>query len=658
MKMCQCKYPNLFSPIQLGNTLFRNRIFTSPTGLFYSDTHHRPINETICYNERKAKGGAASVCVGDAMVDGTHGLHGIYNMRLDDPEMMPVLNKLSSQISRHGAVATMQMVHTGSAANVSYYRGEEIYGPQAGIVTGSMGHPPAYAHAMNRDIMDRIIKQHIDSAALLKRCGFGMIQLQASHGFLLHQFISPTINHRIDAYGGSFENRMRFPMEIIRAVRETVGRGFPIEIRIAGSEGHEGGYGIDYGCRIAEALDGLVDLIQVSVGSHEVPEALTVLFPSMFLEDGVHVNCAAEVKKHVKHSKIAAVGALSDPDFLEEIIASGKADVVELARGLICDPDLPNKARTGHEDEIRKCMRCYTCYSGLLVHGQIVCALNPEISDESERKFQRPEPIKKKVLVVGGGVAGMEAALTCAYRGHDVILCEKADTLGGVLLCEEKVPFKKHLAEYLRQQAVLLSSSGVEVRLHTPVTKELACEIKPDVIIAAIGSRPLIPKIPGIDNPIVAMAEQAYACPDMLGRNVVILGGGLVGSELAIYLAGRGHSVTILEMMTKLNAGDNKIHGMAIGFELKRLSINTELGTKAIEITDKGVLGENEEGQKLFGADTVVCALGLCPSWDAAEELRFCAPEFHEIGDCIAPKNIHEATRTAHQIALDLGEKV
>jgi 2,4-dienoyl-CoA reductase-like NADH-dependent reductase (Old Yellow Enzyme family)/thioredoxin reductase len=654
--MYHCKYPHLFSPVQLGNTLFRNRIFASPTGVFYADPRHRPINETICYYERKAKGGAASVCVGDAMVDSEHSQHGRYNMMMDDSEIMPALNKLSSEINRHGAVATLEMFHAGSAAIYSYLDGHKIYGPQEGYIQGTLGHPQVFAHSMDRAMMDRVIKKHIEAAVLAKYCGFGMVFLHGGHGFLIHQFMSPTLNHRTDEYGGSFENCMRFPLEIINAVRNAVGPDFPIELRISGSEVYEGGYDVGYGCRIAEAVDGIVDLIHVSAGSHEDSRVFTVTHPSMFLEDGVNVKYAAEIKKHVKKSKVATVGALSAPELMEEIIATGKADVVEIARGLICDPDLPNKARTGRDGEIRKCMRCFTCFSNMIRHGQIVCALNPEIADESEQKFARLTPKRKKVLIAGGGVAGMEAALTCAKRGHDVILCEKSGRLGGVLRCEDNVPFKKHLKEYLDQQELLVSREHIDVRLNTTVTRDMAVKIEPDVIIAAVGSKPLVPDIPGIDGHHVIGAEELYIFPEKVGKKTVILGGGLVGSELAIYLRSLGYDVTILEMLPRLNAGENSIQGQAIGIEIARLGIKLALGTKAVEIHEKGVLGNDAGGQKFFEADTIVNALGRLPKWAEVEEIRFCAPEFHQLGDCLAARNIYEATRLAHHISLDLGE--
>jgi 2,4-dienoyl-CoA reductase-like NADH-dependent reductase (Old Yellow Enzyme family)/thioredoxin reductase len=607
----------------------------------------------MSFYERKAKGGAASVCVGDAMVDGEH-MHGAYSLALDTPDIMPVMNRLSSMINRHGAIATIEMFHTGSAATVP--DGMEVYGPQDGMVQGALGHPPVKVTALTREKMDWIIRKHVDAAKKAKEFGFGMIMLHGAHGFLLHQFMSPTLNHRTDEYGGSFENRMRFPLQIISAVREAVGPKFPIEMRISGSEVYEGGYGVDYGCRIAEAIDGLVDLIHVSAGSHEDARVFTVTHPSMFLEDGVNVRYAAEIKKHVKKSKVATVGALSDPALLEEIIASGKADVVELARGILCDPDLPNKAREGRDDEIVPCIRCLTCFSNLIKHGQIVCALNTEIENASERKFAPPAAVPKKVLIAGGGIAGMEAAITCADRGHKVVLCEKSNRLGGMLRCEDNVPFKKHLREYLDLQVKQIERRDITVRLDTEVTKDFAEELAPDVIIAAMGSRPLVPNIPGIEGPNVFGAVELYTANEKAGKKIVILGGGLVGIELAIYLGDLGRDVTVIEMLPHYNIGDNMLHGMAIGIELERLGTKLEFGTKAIEVNDKGVIGESANGGKLFEADTVVNALGMLPLRDSAEKLRFCAPVFHQIGDCLTVKNIYEATRTAHQIALDIGE--
>ena len=648
--MYNCEYPHLFSPIVLAGTLFRNRLFASPTG-----GKNHPNNEIISYFERKAMGGAASVCIGDAMVDGEIALANGEHIQLDDTSNQPYLNKLSEAIRRHGAVASMEMSHGGNAARISFNQGHKIYGPMECESSGGFGQP-VHAYAMDEEIIRRTIRKHAEAALFAKQCGFGMVTLHGGHGWLLHQFMSPELNKRTDEWGGSFEKRMRFPLAVIQAIRDAVGPRFPIEIRISGSEVYEGGYDIDYGIKIAQALDGKVDLIHVSAGSHEDPRVFTVTHPSMFLEDGVNVKYAAEIKKHVK-TAVATVGALSAPELLEEIIASGKADVVELARGLIADPDLPRKARSGRRDDITPCMRCFTCFSSLMTRGQFCCALNPEICNESEVKFATPAVKKQTVLVAGGGIGGMQAALTAAERGHKVILCEKSDKLGGVLRCEEKVPFKKHLGEYLDLQARRIAKAPIDLRLNTAVTPELAREIGPDVIIAALGSRPALPPIPGIDGANVRLAEAVYTQPEAAGEKLVILGGGLVGCELAIFMAGLGRKVTIVEMAPMLNSGTNLLQGQSIGIELDRLGVERQLSTRVTAISPEGVTAMGPEGEVFFPADTVVCALGMTPLREEAMALSLCAPEFHQIGDCLTPENIYAATNTAYHIARDIGRK-
>ena len=261
---------------------------------------------------------------------------------------------------------------------------------------------------MSEEIIERTICKFADAAAFAKQCGFGMVTVHAGHGWLLHQFLSPGLNTRTDKWGGkSIENRARITVAICDAIRKRVGPNFPIEIRISGSECYEGGYDIDEGVAFSKLLDGHVDLIHVSAGSHEVEEVFTVTHPSMFLPDGCNVRFAAEIKKHVK-TPVATVGALGDPDLMEEIVASGQADVVEMARALIADPDLPLKIRTGRVSEIRKCMRCLTCFSSQLANGQDYCAINPEAGRDLEMKYDIPKAkILKKVLVAGGGIAGI-----------------------------------------------------------------------------------------------------------------------------------------------------------------------------------------------------------------------------------------------------------
>ena len=653
--MYECKYPHLFEPIALGNRLFRNRIFNSPTGTHYRTINGLPTEDAMAYYERKAAGGAATVSIGDTGVDSEISFHGANQIPMDDMVGgKSRMSKLAEAINRHGAVSVIEFVHGGSNSTGSYLAGNTVYGPVAasntarGITT--------VAEPMTEEIIQRTIDKFYLAAQTAKIWGYGMITIHGGHGWLLSQFMSPFINTRTDMWGGSFENNMRLPLAIVDAVRRAVGPGFPIEIRISGAECFDGGYDIGYGVEIAKALDGKVDLIHVTAGSHENDDTFTITHPSMFLEDGVNVKYAAEIKKHVKYSKVATVGALSDPALMEEIIASGKADVVQMARGLICDPDIPVKARDGRDDEIRHCMRCFACFGSLLHRAHIVCAQNPEISNELEFTFARPKPALKKVLIAGGGVAGMQAAITCAREGHEVILCEKQDELGGVLRCEKNVPFKRLLEKYLDHQARLVQKEKIDVRLGTAVTEELAREISPDVIILALGAVSAAPPIPGIDGKNVVDVIDCYREPEKTGERVVILGGGLSGTELAIYLAKHfGRKCTVMEMEPELNNGGNRIHGLALAVEIKHNGIDILTGTKCVQITGEGAIGESNGETKLYPADTVVTALGMQPLVSEAAKLSRCAPGFCLIGDCNTPRNIFMTTNEAYHVAMDIG---
>ena len=659
------KYPHLFSPIVLGNQLFRNRIFNSPTGLEID-----PEQYTKGYYERKAIGGAASVCIGDACPS-INGRTRKSQINLWDDTEKQKLTDIAQSITRHGAVASMEILHAG---NCSYYSadayGAQLYGPVDGI--SPFGHE---IKEMPEEMILQIIEEHAKAALYAKMSGYGMVTIHGGHGWLITQFLSHE-NKRTDKWGGTPEGRARLAIAIIDRIHQVCGPKYPVEIRIVGDEVYEGGYHIEEGITQAQLLSGHADLIHVSTGSHEVNEVFTITHPNMFLADGCNVHYAAEIKKHVKDTPIATVGALSEPELMEEIIASGQADVVEMARGLICDPDMPLKLQTGHDDEVRKCMRCLWCFSHHMFAATINCAINPEIGHEYEHEMINPPKVQKKILVAGGGIAGMEAALTAADRGHSVVLCEKGDRLGGALLCEEKVPFKEKLDQYINlQRRKIEREPNIEVKLNCEVTPETAAQVGADAIICALGAEPIKPAIPGIDGANVFQAEELYVAPEKAGDNVVILGAGLVGMELAIYLSMLGKKCTIVEMAPAPNDGGNCLHGLAISTELKKYGIHISTSTKAVEIKENGVLCEftgvpaiagfrfgmpeypadGTEGTKFYEADTIAYAVGMRPRWAAADAIRDSAPEFYQVGDCVMPKNIWQATTQGHYAARDIG---
>jgi len=334
---------------------------------------------------------------------------------------------------------------------------------------------------------------------------------------------------------------------------------------------------------------------------------------------------------------------------MEEIIASGQAEVVQAARALLADPDFPDKARAGVEP--RRCLRCLSCFSDELTYGQPYCAINPESGRELEMKYDIPARTGKKVLVVGGGVGGMQAALDCHRRGHDVILCEKSHRLGGVLRCEDGVDFKKNLTHYLDYQEDAVKSSGIDLRLGVEVTPEYAAEIEADVIIAALGTTPKKPPIPGIDGTNVMAAQDAYTTLDKVGQKVVIIGAGLVGTELGLHLTGKGRKVTVVEALDHISDGGNYLHIIGLNVEIRERGLEIRFSTNVKEITMSGVVCDDG----LIEADTVINATGQSPQREQAIALGSCAPEFHMIGDCVEARSIKAATSEAFMLARNIG---
>ena len=461
------------------------------------------------------------------------------------------------------------------------------------------------------------------------------------------------MNKRTDRWGGSLENRMRFPLLVIEKIREAVGCRFPIEYRMSGAEFTPGGYTVEEGIEMAKVLYGKVDIIHVSAGVHEDPEVFVITHPSMFIEHGCNVFLAAEVKKHVK-TPVATLGGLNDPDMMEEIIASGKADIIEIARQSICDPYFPEKAFSGKKDDITRCCRCFTCFYNYLTNRTYSCAFNPVVGNELENKFGFPATSPKKVVVVGGGPGGMEAAITAAKRGHSVTLYEKNSRLGGQLLSEEHIPFKADMFQFVKVLERRLHKAGVTVKLNTELTAEQAAELGADVIMTAVGAKPIVPPIPGIDNHKVVTLEALHQTPPAIGQKVVILGGGLVGSECAIYLDGLGKEVTIVEMKDDWAADSYFMHKNAMKVYMKDSTIKIQVNTTAKAITEEGLLCTAPEGEVLFEADTILLAAGMKADRKTAESFYNAAPRVFEIGDCIRAGRVVDAVSNGYYRAIDI----
>ena len=617
----------------------KNRIISAPMTypILTSDGCLTP--EAAAFYELRAKGGAAVVTVSELIVDGKMGKYYPVQVTIDAPNAKDSLAVAARAVRRHGAIASMELSHGGRFALTE--------GPAWGPVDVTENGVQV-AQKMTNAMIDSLLEKYAKAASMCRDAGFEMLLIHAGHGWLLEQFLSPSTNSRDDEYGGSIENRARLAMEVIAAVRSSVGPGFPLELRISADEYLEGGYTFEDAIRFAELAEDKIDLLQVSTGSHH--RSFDKTHPSMFYDRGVNVHYAQEMKKHMK-IPVSTIGALNEPGMLEDIITCNMADAVVMGRALLADPYLPRKAFEGRDDEIVRCCRCFTCMAERLITGLRVCALNPVIGHEYEHNYA-PTPAKpKKVLIAGGGPGGMQCALTAAERGHKVILCEKTASLGGALRSERGIPFKADLYKFIGVKALQMEKAGVEVRLSTEVTPELAREIAPDALIVAAGSEPFIPPITGIEKAI--MADDLPYSADKLGRNIAIIGGGLVGCETAVHLSREGHDVTVVEMRGELCIDANPRHKPLLIAELDK-GTKSLTDTRAIKVVDEGVVCETKNGVALISADAVICAAGRVANSAAIEALADCAPYVDAIGDCVKPGNVAHAIFRGHFAAIDI----
>ena len=645
------KFPHLCSPITVGRVTFRNRMFSAPMGGTDITNDGCIGPKSTAFYELRGKGGAGAVTVSECMVhpktDGSHAYH------LDTT----ILNSLASAtytadaIRRHGAIASLELSHSGMYAGTymtdkSKQKSMHQWGPDDTVRADGVK-----VKALTADMIKEIVEAYGQTAALAKRAGFEMLMIHGGHGWLINQFLSPYFNHRHDAYGGSLENRCRLAIEVLKSVREAVGEGFPIEFRMSGSELFEGGYDLSEGVKIAQMIEPYVDILHVSAGTYQ--RGFGDTHPSMFKEHGCNVYLAAEIKKHVS-VPVATIGGLNDPEQMEEIIASGKADIVYMARALLADPFLPRKVMENKEDQIVKCLRCFTCMAERAMTSTRRCTVNPLIGREIEGCEVHLAPEKKKVLVAGGGPGGLYAAYTAARRGHQVILCEKESKIGGILKSEQAIPFKHEMYELANTYKKLAENAGVEIRVNTEVTPEYAEKENPDALIIAVGSSPLVPPIKGLDGENVVLVNNYYLEKEKVGDKVVVFGGGLAGCECAIHLGMEGKEVHIIEMRDELAPDANIRHRPLLLKEIDKYA-TVHAGCKGLEVSKEGILCEDKEGhQMLVEGDSIICALGQRSRRDVVDALRDGAPYVAVIGDASKVSTITNAVYEGYHAALDI----
>lgn len=640
-------YPNLLSPIKIGNVTLKNRICLAPMNLREVDHNGGYTARTIAFNEKFAKGGVALITMGEACVSQKTGSSESFMLRITNPGAFFSLCDLAETVHRWGAKISMEMSHAGALCIPENNFGNQPMGPIDYVKPSGVA-----VRAMTEEDMLQVAEDFGDAALTLKNAGFDMVQFHAGHGWLIHQFLSPRTNKRTDKYGGSLENRCRFPIMCLENIRKKVGKNFPIDMRMTGDEIIDGGYHIDEGKEIAKMLAPYVDMIQVSTGGIFHPDATARMSPGVFMEKGCNVDFAAAIKS-VVDVPVSTVAGINEPDMMEKDLADGKADLILMGRGLICEPEMPNKLAAGRFDDCNRCLRCNECHNRLFAKNWFLCTLNPEVGFETRLPVPAPTT-KKNVLVVGGGPGGMMAALTAAKRGHTVTLCEKGAELGGAIRFADHVYFKRDMAYWRHQMEKRLADSSVDVKLNTEVTSDYVNKMKPDVLIVAVGADPAKPPIPGLDNKKVIVGATMHYSEQNYGNKVVVIGGGLIGCESAAELHADGKDVTVVEMLPGIANGCGQAQSNAL--RVGMIGVNVMTSTAVKRITDEGVWVQPEgKDEMLLPADSVILSAGMRPRTAIVDELqKATVPEFYAIGDCSAARKMGDAIREGYYTAINL----
>jgi NADPH-dependent 2,4-dienoyl-CoA reductase/sulfur reductase-like enzyme len=477
---------------------------------------------------------------------------------------------------------------------------------------------------MTREEIDQWIALFAAAAERAMLAGMDMIMLHGGHGLLISNFFSPLLNHRRDYYGGSLANRARFACELLDAVRAKVGSKLAIEFRLSAEEIVSGGVLLAETIELVKIIEDKIDLLHVSAGFMPIDELVPVTTQPAYFQRGYNVHYAASLKRAGLKIPVVAVGSL-DMDLAAEIIEKGEADICSMIRTVMADPACVDKARTGREKEIRPCIRCVLCLNR--THGtrplRVACAVNPRVGRELELRNASPLALeKKKVVVIGGGPAGMEAARTAASRGHQVVLMEKNHQLGGTLRLAVFPEFKQDLKAYLKWAVgMTLDHPNIDIRLGTEATPELVRAENPDAVIVAVGAEPLLPPIPGLDGPGVVWVGEVEAGRAKVGTQVVVAGGGLTGCETALHLARQGKQVTITEMVSeKEMRAVSPIPMTALLRLLREAGVKILTGHKLAEVKGNKAILAGSGGEAALAFDTLILSLGVIPRWEEAQK--------------------------------------
>ncbi len=640
------QFPTLFSPATIGQITLKNRILKAPQSSGMNNMDGTVSERAIRYYSDQAAGGAGAIIVEYAYVDDIGAKSAHCHLGISSNEHIPGLAWLAECIRENGAVPAIQIEHCGRQ---KFLGTQPICGPSAipwPKLWDQYG-PQAVPHVLTIEEIQTIVRAFGDAALRAKLAGFELVEIHGAHGYLLTNFFSPTTNQRNDLYGGSLENRMRIYLEIARDVRRKVGPDFAVTIRLSGTDYEPDGFGIEETVELARVLEKEgIDAFHISGGDHHT---MIHQVSPMAVDICHNAWAAAEVKKHVSVPVIAS-GSITLPEYAEEILTSGQGDFVGLGRPLWADPEWPKKASEDRPEDIRPCIRCNEgCLERTFFqYKAVTCALNPQISREGELKI-KPAEQKRKIAVVGAGAAGLESARVARLRGHDVTLFEEKDRDGGLLNEASAPSFKADIRPFMAYQATQIRKLGIPVIRHQADLEELKDY---DAVICATGSRPIIPRIPGVDKPIVLDALSAINQPQSIGHQVIVVGGGLVGSETALDLAENGHDVTLIEMLPQIMNGVATTDFLAYSERIAKTRMKIMTDTCLVSVEDDGAIVRHARVEEKLTADTVVIAIGLKEERTLFDQLIAADQEAYLVGDAVKASKIFDAIHTAYRTAL------
>lgn len=645
-------YPHLFSPIQIGKTTVKNRIFMPPISTNLANKGY-VTDELVQHYAARAKGGVGLIVTEVTTVEPTY----VYlpgDMSISDDSYIPGWKKLTDAVHQYGTKILPQLFHPA-------YMAFPIPGTPQLIAPSTVG--PYYAKEAPRAVtveeLKVIIRQFGEAAYRVKQAGADGVEIHAAHAHgLLGGFLSPLYNKRTDEYGGDIHGRLRLTLEVIQEVRKTCGEDFIIDVRISGDEYTDGGQNLNDAIYVAKQLEEAgVDFLHVSGGT-TIMRGSSIPAPGTPM--GSHSRVGEEIKKHVS-IPVATVGRIIEPWFAEELIANGKADICMIGRANLCDPEFSEKAQNGREEEIRPCIGCLRCLNGIMFGNRVSCTVNPSLELENEDNIQ-PAETKKKVLVIGGGVAGMEAAFVAKMRGHEVVLCEKQDSLGGLVKIAAVPIAKQELIKVIQYMEHKLHQAGVEIRLGCEVTKEmLETEFNGYEVIASTGALPLVVNaFTGFKQCVTA--DDVLAGKAFPGRKVVVIGGGSVGCETADYLAPlindlfpANRDITLLEMAEGIMQQESGPGRSLLTQRMLKKGIKIHCKAKVERVEeDKIYYTQDGETHCIEDADTLILAMGYRPNPAVEDMLKESGVTYHMIGDAQQIGNIKDAITQGYQVAREM----